>query len=125
MREGDDVAILAFGSMVARSCEAADLLSQHGVNARVVDMRWVKPLDEQAIREAAKTRLVVTVESGILSGGAGSGVLEVLSKACLQTDVLTLAIDDTVVPHGKVDQLLANLGLDAQGIAGSILKRLS
>ncbi len=125
VREGDDVAILAFGSMVARSCEAADLLSQHGVNARVVDMRWVKPLDEQAIHEAAKTRLVVTVESGILSGGAGSGVLEVLSKACLQTDVLTLAIDDTVVPHGKVDQLLANLGLDAQGIAGSILKRLS
>ena len=125
VRAGDDVAILAFGAMVASACEAADALAGHGVHARVVDMRWVKPLDREAIRRAAQTRLVVTVENGILAGGAGSGVLEALSACGLSAPTLTLAIDDTVVPHGKAGQLLADLGLDVPGIVDAILRKLS
>ena len=124
IREGDDVAILAFGPMAVSACGAADILEETGVHARVVDMRWAKPLDQDAIREAAKTRLIVTLENGILSGGAGEGVLEELSKCGLQVPTLTLGIDDAVVPHGRPDVLLAELGLDASGIADSILKAL-
>ncbi|MBQ9004058.1 MAG: 1-deoxy-D-xylulose-5-phosphate synthase [Eggerthellaceae bacterium] len=121
LREGGDAAILAFGDRVASALEAAERLSEQGVEARVVDMRWVKPLDEDAIVAAAKTGLVVTVENGILSGGAGEGVLAVLAKRGLQIPVKVLAIDDCVVPHGSPAQLLSGLGLDAVGIADAVL----
>lgn len=120
LREGDDVAILAFGSMVGNALEAADLLAADGVEARVVDMRWVKPLDEEAIAAAATTKLVVTVENGIISGGAGEGVLEVLSRQGATVPTLVRGIDDQFVPHGKPAQLLATLGLDPEGLANSI-----
>ena len=122
---GADVAILAFGSMVAPACEAAELLAEQGIDARVVDMRWVKPLDEEAIAQASKTKLVVTIENGVLAGGAGEGVLDVLSRQGSTTPTLTLGIDDTNVEHGKPDKLLAQLGLDPQGIAASISVKLT
>ena len=124
LREGSDVAILAFGGMVANALDAAEMLAVDGIDARVVDMRWVKPLDEAAIASAAETRLVVTVENGIISGGAGEGVLDVLSHMKATVPTLVLGIDDSFVPHGKVNQLLADLGLDAEGIAASIKQRL-
>ena len=125
LREGSDVAILAFGSMVSNALDAAELLAADGIDARVVDMRWVKPLDEAAIASAAETRLVVTVENGIISGGAGEGVLDELSRMKATVPTLVLGIDDSFVPHGKVNQLLADLGLDAEGIAASIKQRLA
>lgn len=125
LRAGDDIAILAFGRMVPRACAAAEILSQRGVEARVVDMRWVKPLDRRAIERAAKTKLVVTVEEGVVSGGAGEGVLEVLSELGSATPSLVLGIDDDFVSQGKVDLLLSELGLDAQGIASSIEGKLA
>ncbi len=124
LREGSDVAILAFGGMVANALDAAELLAVDGIDARVVDMRWVKPLDEAAIASAAETRLVVTVENGIISGGAGEGVLDVLSHMKATVPTLVLGIDDSFVPHGKVNQLLTDLGLDAEGIAASVKQRL-
>ena len=123
VREGDDVAILAFGDRVAPSLAAAQRLAEDGMSVRVVDMRWVKPLDEQAIVEAANTKLVVTVENGIVQGGAGDGVLEVLSKHCLNVPTLQLGIDDRTVPHGKPALLLAELGIDEAGIATAIRAR--
>lgn len=120
VREGSDVAILAFGDRVAAALQAAEQLAEEGVDARVVDMRWVKPLDEDAIVAAAGTKLVVTVENGIVSGGAGEGVLHVLTKHGLQVPVRILGIDDQVVPHGKPATLLADLGLDGNGIAAAI-----
>lgn len=125
LRAGGDIAILAFGRMVPRACVAAEILSQRGVEARVVDMRWVKPLDRRAIERAAKTKLVVTVEEGVVSGGAGEGVLEVLSEFGSATPSLVLGIDDDFVAQGKVDLLLSELGLDAQGIASSIEGKLA
>ena len=125
LREGSDVAILAFGGMVANALDAAEILAADGIDARVVDMRWVKPLDEAAIASAAETRLVVTVENGIISGGAGEGVLDALSRMKATVPTLVLGIDDSFVPHGKISQLLVDLGLDAEGIAASVKQRLA
>jgi len=125
MREGDDVAVLAFGDRVGPALEAAETLAEEGVSVRVVDMRWVKPLDERAVIEAADTKLVVTVENGILQGGAGDGVLELLSKRQLNVSTLQLAVDDRTVPHGKPALLHAALGIDGAGIAEAIRARLA
>ena len=119
-REGADVAILAFGSTLKAALEAADMLSERGVEARVVDMRWVKPIDVHAVRHAAQTKLVVTVENGIVAGGAGEAVVSMMAREHLDTPVVVLGVDDCVVPHGAPDILLANLGLDAQGIAKAV-----
>lgn len=124
LAEGDDLAILAFGSMVAPALEAARLLAQEGVAARVVDMRWAKPLDRLAIRGAARTPLVVTVEEGVTSGGVGQGVLGILAEESLLVDVLTLGIPDAFVPLGTREELLCELGLDGAGIAASIREHM-
>ena len=120
VREGNDVAILAFGHMVSAAAEAAELLAADGISVRIVDMRWVKPLDTQEIARAAKTRLVVTVEEGVIAGGAGEGVLEELSRAGVAVPTLTLGVPDTFVTQAKPAQLLSDLGLDAPGIAAAI-----
>lgn len=124
VREGADVAVLAFGDRVAAAQEAAEVLEKEGIDVRVVDMRWVKPLDEAAIQAAAETKLVVTVENGIVAGGAGEGVLEVLAQNDCHVPTRVLGVADEVVPHGKPAQLLADLGLDAAGIAATIRKGL-
>ncbi len=120
VREGDDVALLAFGRMVGCARGAAELLAAEGIECRVVDMRWVKPLDEEAIAAAAATQLVVTVEEGVIAGGAGQGVLEVLARQGAAAAALTLGIPDQFVGQGPVGQLFADLGLDAPGIAASV-----
>ena len=124
-REGEDVCILAWGDMVRESLGAADLLEEQGIDARVVDMRWVKPLDHDAIKHAAATKLVVTVEDGVIAGGAGEGVMEVMRGMGSLTPALVLGVGDQFVTHGTQAQLLHSLGLDAEGIADSVLKRLA
>lgn len=118
-REGGDVALLAFGSMVGRALDAAEELASAAIDARVVDMRWVKPLDVETIRSAAETGFVVTVEDGVIEGGAGEGVLEVLSREGLTPKTLVLGIDDRYVHQGKPSLLMHDLGLDAEGIAAA------
>ena len=125
VRKGKDVALLAFGRMVKYARQAADILEQQGIDARVVDMRWVKPLDKEAIKKAGATKLVVTIEEGVISGGVGEAVLEVLSDEHIVVDALTLGIPDNFVDQGKVDLLFKDLGLDAQGIAKRVKKALS
>ena len=124
VREGGDVALLAFGRMVGCARAAADLLAAEGIECRVVDMRWVKPLDEEAIAAAAATRLVVTVEEGVIAGGAGQGVLEVLARLGAQVPAITLGIPDQFVGQGPVGRLFADLGLDAEGIAAAVRAKL-
>ena len=123
VREGDDVALLAFGRMAGYACKAAEALEQQGISVRVVDMRWVKPLDADAIREAAGTKLVVTVEEGVIAGGAGEGVLGEMACMGLHTPALNLGISDAFVTQGGVGQLLHEQGLDAEGIATSVKDR--
>ena len=124
-REGDDVAILAFGRMVHAALEAAELLAGEGIQARVVDMRWVKPLDTAAIEQAARTRLVATIEEGVVTGGVGQAVLCELSKRGFDTPAIVLGIPDEFVEQGKVGVVLERMGLDGAGIAASIKARLS
>lgn len=120
VREGNDVALLAFGRMVTYAQQAADLLAGEDISARVVDMRWVKPLDSIAIAQAAQTSLIVTLEDGVLVGGAGEGVVEEMALQGLETPIITRGLPDAFIAQGKVDQLFAELGLDAQGIANIV-----
>ncbi|WP_165044509.1 1-deoxy-D-xylulose-5-phosphate synthase [Adlercreutzia sp. ZJ138] len=120
-----DATILAFGRMVGRSVGAAKLLAGQGLQVRVVDMRWAKPLDAVAIAEAAtSSRLVVTVEEGALAGGVGEGVLAELAKLESRVPAITLGIPDQFIPQGSVDVLLSSIGLDADGIASTVAERL-
>ncbi len=122
-----EVCILAVGRMVANATQAAELLCARGITARVYDMRWVKPLDEQAVREACRSSLVVTVEDGTLAGGFGSAVLECMAEGVCESTpaVLRLGLPDAFVGHGSVAELFASLGLDAAGIAASVEGRLA
>ncbi|MEG0027147.1 MAG: 1-deoxy-D-xylulose-5-phosphate synthase [Raoultibacter sp.] len=124
VRPGKDVAILAFGRMVNNALKAADILAEAGIEARVVDMRWAKPLDQNAIKKAAKTNLVVTIEEGVITGGVGEAVLEVMARNQIRASSLTLGIPDRFIDQGKVELLLHDIGLDAEGIAASIQEAL-
>ena len=120
LREGDDAAILAFGRMANYAADAAELLSRQGCSVRVVDMRWVKPLDLEAIAAAAETGVVVTVEDGVCIGGAGEGVAEALALMGAKAKVKVLGLPDSFVAQGKVNQLFADVGIDAEGIAKAV-----
>jgi 1-deoxy-D-xylulose-5-phosphate synthase len=114
------VAILAFGAMVQPSLEAAEIL-----DAAVVDMRFVKPLDSDMIQAMAnEADLLVTVEDNVRLGGAGSAVNEVLVAQHHTVPVLNLGLPDQFVEHGTREELLAQCGLDPAGIQRAIQKRL-
>ena len=130
LREGADVSLLAVGRMVRIANDVAQLLAEEGIQAAVYNMLWVKPLDEQAILEASKTKLVVTMEEGTTNGGFGSGVLEVLARRlldgqCHPTRTLVLGLPDGFIPHGDVARLIRDLGLSAAQIAETIKNRLN
>ena len=119
-----DVSFLAVGRMVSEALGAAEILSADGLVADVYDMRWVKPIDCAAVREACRAGLVVTLEEGTVSGGFGSGVLEVMADEGLAAPVLRLGLPDAYVGHGTVSELFAELGLDPASIAVSVKERL-
>lgn len=111
-REGEKIAVIAFGSMVAPSLAAADKL-----NATVADMRFVKPIDEELIVRLARSHdYIVTAEENAEQGGAGSAVLEVLAKHGIYKPVLLLGVEDKVTEHGDPKKLLDDLGLSAEAI---------
>ena len=111
-REGEKIAVIAFGSMVAPSLTAADNL-----NATVADMRFVKPIDEELIVRLARSHdYIVTAEENAEQGGAGSAVLEVLAKHGICKPVLLLGVEDKVTEHGDPKKLLADLGLNAEAV---------
>jgi 1-deoxy-D-xylulose-5-phosphate synthase len=120
-REGKRVAILAFGAMLAPSLEAADEL-----DATVANMRFVKPLDEALILDlAARHELLVTVEENALSGGAGSGVVELIEANGIAVPVLLLGLPDAFLEQGDSAILLQECGLTKDGIVGRIRTRLA
>jgi 1-deoxy-D-xylulose-5-phosphate synthase len=118
------ISILAFGSRVAASVEAAELFaSKHSVAVRVVNMRFVKPLDEQILRDlAADTKLFVTVEEHAVMAGAGSAVNEFLAQAKIIKPILNLGLPDAFLHQATHQQMLIDCGLDAKGILFSIEK---
>jgi len=115
-RRGERFAILAFGSTVRAALEVAEQL-----NATVGNMRFVKPLDEPMVTElAAAHELLVTVEENVVSGGAGSAVLECLARRGIEVPVLQLGMPDRFVTHGDPALLLKECGLDKDGLLRSI-----
>ena len=120
LRDADgDVAVVAYGSMVHPSLQAAELLAADGVGATVVNARFVKPLDSGLLLALARTkRLIVTVEEAYLAGGFGSAVMELLEENGLldRVRVVRMGVPDRIVTHGDAKLLLAKYGLDADGI---------
>ena len=117
VREGSDVAIIACGEMVRPALDAAEALAAEGVEATVIDMRWVKPLDADAVvRAAERTGAVVTVEEASPFGGLGSMVAQVLGAQC-PCPLTCLSLPDAPVITGTSPEVFAHYGLDAAGIA--------
>lgn len=120
-RDGQDVALLAFGNLLKPALQAAESL-----NATVVDMRFVKPLDESCVRAmAARHKLLVTLEDHAIMGGAGSAVAECLHQHHLETPLLQIGIPDAFIEHGKPSELHEVLKLDAEGILEQITRKLN
>ena len=123
LRTGRDAVILAVGVTVNRALVAADKLSEEGVETGVVNVRFVKPMDEALISElAAKIGKVLVVEENMKAGGFGAAVMEMLSeKDISDVKVKLLGIPDSFVPHGASDSLLSSIDLDADGIRKGVL----
>ncbi len=120
VRKGTGIAILAFGTMLHPALEAGEKL-----DATVINMRFIKPIDRELVIEAANHHhTLVTVEEGTIAGGAGSAVLEVLSGQGLTNPVIQLGLPDRFIDHGDIPTLLAMNGLDGKGIEEAIRNRL-
>ncbi len=121
LREGADIAILALGSMVYPSLEAAVRLEEAGLIATVINARFAKPLDEELICcLAAEKQFLVTAEEGTTAGGFGSSVAALLQDRKIPASLLRIAVPDRVIPHGASNLLHAKYGLDADGIVERI-----
>ncbi len=118
-REGRGIALLAFGAVLAPALEAAE-----SFDATVVNMRFVKPLDEAMLARIADSHeLIVTIEDSAIAGGAGSAVNEWMARTGRAGQVLNLGLPDRFLDHGSREQLLADAGLDAAGITESVRSR--
>jgi len=118
-RQGQRIALLAFGTLLYPALEVGELL-----NLTVVNMRWAKPLDKELLVQVARSHdALVTLEEGTVMGGAGSAVLEALQVLDIQKPVLTLGIADVFTEHGDPVKLMTELGLDATGIRASISQK--
>jgi 1-deoxy-D-xylulose-5-phosphate synthase len=129
IRNGNsDVVIIAYGSMVYPSIEAAEMLEKDGIDASVVNARFVKPLDADMILSLAATHpIFVTVEEAYLAGGFGSAVMELLEANAMleKTQVHRMGVPDQIVTHGDPKLLLSQFGLDADGIYKKVKEAVS
>ncbi|MBC7795571.1 MAG: 1-deoxy-D-xylulose-5-phosphate synthase [Pyrinomonadaceae bacterium] len=129
LRDNDDseVAIIAVGSMVYPSLQAAENLANDNIETTVINARFIKPLDEKMILEMARTkRIIVTVEEAYLAGGFGSAILELLELHDLQdkVKVVRIGVPDKIITHGDTALLLAECSLDVDGICNKVKRTL-
>ncbi|MEZ2319292.1 MAG: 1-deoxy-D-xylulose-5-phosphate synthase [Microcoleus sp.] len=126
LRNGDDVLILGYGSMVYPAMQTAEILSEHGIEATVINARFVKPLDTELILPLAqRIGKVITMEEGCLMGGFGSAVAEALLDNNVVVPVMRLGVPDTLVDHATPEQSFATLGLTPSQMADRILATFS
>ncbi len=122
--EEEEIALLAVGSMVKTAEEVRESLKEKGYSCTLVNARFVKPIDEKAIRNLSTNhKLLVTMEENVASGGYGEKVREFVDVNELNADVLTIAIPDEYVEHGNVDILKAEVGIDAKTIVQKIVEK--
>jgi len=126
LRQGKDGVLLAYGAMVYRSLQAAEKLSEKGLEVTVVNARFAKPLDKPLILQLArKHKLIMTIEDHAIMGGFGSAVLELLSDEREDASkIVRMGIPDIFVEHGARNIILKNYGLDANGIADKFVATL-
>jgi 1-deoxy-D-xylulose-5-phosphate synthase len=123
LRSGDDVLLLAYGSMVYPAMQTAELLREHGIEATVVNARFAKPLDKELILPLAQQiGRVVTFEEGCIDGGFGTAVLEALMDAEIMVPVKRLGVPDLLVEHATPEESKASLGLTPAQMSETILK---
>ncbi|MBD5459453.1 MAG: 1-deoxy-D-xylulose-5-phosphate synthase [Lachnospiraceae bacterium] len=116
------VALFAVGSMVKTAEEVRKIVKEAGVPCSLINARFVKPIDEEALTDAAgKHRLIVTMEENVASGGYGEKVRELLDRQELAVELLAVTIPDAYVEHGNVEMLKKEIGIDAESIADCIL----
>jgi 1-deoxy-D-xylulose-5-phosphate synthase len=126
LRNGDDLLILGYGSMVYPAMQTAEILSEHGIEATVINARFVKPLDTELILPLAqRIGRVVTLEEGCLMGGFGSAVAEALLDNNVVVPVMRLGVPDTLVDHASPEQSFATLGLTPPQMVDRILATFS
>ena len=121
LREGERVALLGYGTGVAKALEAADVLAERGISVTVADARFAKPIDAGLVAQlAAEHELLVTVEEGVLAGGFGSAVWETLSDAGMTPRILRVGLPDRYVTHGSPNLLHEEVGFTGERIAERI-----
>jgi transketolase len=123
LREGEDIAIVATGAMVHASLEAARILSEQAISCTVIDMHTIKPLDEIALMETLRVKLLVTVEEHSMKGGLGGAVAECLAGVRVKPPQLIIGIADEFKNGADYPYLLQQFGLTAPQIAQTILKK--
>lgn len=118
VKEGKDIAILAIGNMVHNSVEASKLLEEQGIDAEVINARFVKPLDRELLFDIfSRFKKVITIEDNTIAGGFGSAVAEFAVQYNYKNDILIHGVPDRFIDHGKPEELHADLKMDANGIA--------
>ncbi len=121
IRDGEDVVLLAVGSMVDYSIQASEILSSEGIEACVINMRFIKPLDEDRLDEiASKYDRIITLEENALMGGFGSGVIEYFNNRNYKNSILRIGIPDQFIEHGTQSELHHQLKMDPAGIADRV-----
>ena len=124
LREGKDVTIIATGLCVSESLKAAGILKEQGIDAMVINIHTIKPIDEELVIKGAKaTGRVFTVEEHSIIGGLGSAVAEVLSEKC-PTKLTRIGVNDTFGESGPAKELIKKYKLDAEGIYKQIKEKL-
>jgi transketolase len=122
LREGSDITIFVYGELIGDTLEAADMLNNKGVNARVVNMSSIKPIDEDAILKASKeTECIITVDNHNIYGGMGSAVAEVVSEKC-PTRVKRIGVRDVFGRSGSDESMKKKFGLRAEDIFNQIIE---
>lgn len=127
LRRGDDLGIVCYGPIVSEALDAAKTLGAQGISVEVLNARWVKPLDEVAILALARrTKRLITIEDGILAGGFGSAIIELLAERGLtEVAVKRIGLPDHFVEHGGIPKLRELVGMDAAGIVRTAEELLS
>ncbi len=121
-----DIALFAVGSMVKTAQQVWEKLHEEGMQASLINARFVKPIDEEAVLEACREhRLIVTLEENVAAGGYGEKVLRLLNHRKMASDCLQLALPDAYIEHGNVEMLKEEIGMDADSICRSIRERLA
>lgn len=124
IKEGEEIALLAVGSMVKTAESVQKMLEEQGIKATFVNMRFVKPFDTELLKTLSlKHKYFVTLEENVVTGGFGERVSDWMCEECPETEVLKIAIPDQFVTHGSVDYLYKELKMDAESVTMRILDK--